>query len=143
MYLQTFFPLIFTTYTYQIENMLFGMYFWITTAFVHTKNTYLFAKYLFGMYLQTFFPLIFTTYTYQIVNMQFGMYFYIPTVFLIIKNTYHFVNYQFGMYLQTNFPFNLLFHTYQIANTPVWYVFLHSNCIPYHQKHIPFCKLSI
>ena len=75
MYLQTFFPLIFTTYTYQIVNMQFGMYFWITTAFVHTKNTYHFAKYLFGMYLQTFFPLIFTTCTYQIVNMQFGMYF--------------------------------------------------------------------
>ena len=75
MCLQTFFPLIFTTYTYQIVNMLFGMYFWITTAFVHTKNTYLFAKYLFGMYLQTFFPLIFTTCTYQIENMQFGMYF--------------------------------------------------------------------
>lgn len=75
MYLQTFFPLIFTTYTYQIVIMLFGMYFWITTAFFHTENTYHFAKYLFGMYLQTFFPLIFTTCTYQIVNMQFGMYF--------------------------------------------------------------------
>ena len=109
MYLQTFFPLIFTTYTYQIVNMQFGMYFWITTAFFQTLNTYRFVKYRFGMYLQTFFPLVFTTYTYQIVNMQFGMYFYIPTVFLIIKNTYHFVNYQYSMYLQTvllkNFPF--------------------------------------
>ena len=75
MYLQTFFPLIFTTCTYQIVNMQFGMYFYIPTVFLIIKNTYHFVNYQFGMYLQTFFPLIFTTYTYQIVNMQFGMYF--------------------------------------------------------------------
>ena len=75
MYLQKVFPLIFTTYTYQIVNMQFGMYLWIATTFFQTLNTYHFAKYLFSMCLQTFFPLIFTTYTYQIVNMQFGMYF--------------------------------------------------------------------
>ena len=68
MYLQTFFPLIFTTYTYQIVNMQFGMYLWITTAFFHTENTYHFVNYQFGMYLQTNFPINLLFHTYQIAN---------------------------------------------------------------------------
>ena len=81
--------------------------------------------------------------TYHFAILRFGMYLqtFLQRNFPI--NTYHFVNYQFGMYLQTFFPLIFTTYTYQIVNTSVWYVFLHSNIIPYHQKHIPFCKLSI
>ena len=88
------------------------MYFYIPTVFLIIKNTYHFAKYLFGMYLQTFFPLIFTTYTYQIVNMQFGMYFWITTAFVHTKNTYLFAKYLFGMYFTDVLTAKVPFYTY-------------------------------
>ena len=127
MYLQTFFPLIFTTCTYQIVNMQFGMYLWIATTFFQTLNTYRFVKCRFGMYLQTNFPINLLFHTYQIVNMQFGMYFYIPTVFLIIKNTYHFVILRFGMYFTDVFESNLLYIQQKLHRAP-HYILLSLDC---------------